>query len=134
VTASVSPGQHRVYLKVDWCRSPTVDCVLADGERALFLCEPAGRPWRTVLDATVGYRRYIDLREWRFAETEEDPPRFTARPQPRPPRAGYYGIRAIVCLGACVLWVAAGAWFLAILTAPLLAFFCVMTVIAVGRR
>jgi hypothetical protein len=61
----VTPGPHHLYLKVDWCRSPTADFVIEQGETARFVCEPGGGPWRVLLDATVARNRYIALREWR---------------------------------------------------------------------
>ena|SRR5205809_5099420 len=60
-TCPVTPGRHRLYLRLDWCRSPALEFEVVAGEVARFVCEPGGGPWRTLYDATVGRRRYISL-------------------------------------------------------------------------
>jgi hypothetical protein len=42
-TIAVSPGRHRLYVRLDWwLRCPEVEVVLAPADRADFLCRPRG--------------------------------------------------------------------------------------------
>ena len=59
----IPPGRHRLYLKVDWCRSTAVDFEVGAGERAQFVCAPSGAAWRAVYDVTFGRRRYISIKQ-----------------------------------------------------------------------
>jgi hypothetical protein len=60
---SVSPGQHRLRLKLDWCWSPEVSFSVQSDETASFICGPSGGTWRIYYDGTIGRKRYISLRQ-----------------------------------------------------------------------
>jgi hypothetical protein len=57
---SIEPGEHVVYLRIDWCRSRTFKVNLQPGDRANFCCRP-----RSLLTAlygiTFGRKNYIQL-------------------------------------------------------------------------
>lgn len=56
----VSPGRHEVYLRIDWCRSPSVDISASPGEIINLRCAPAGG-MHDVHDVAVDPDRYIIL-------------------------------------------------------------------------
>jgi hypothetical protein len=56
----VSPGRHEVYLRIDWCRSPSVDISASPGEIINLRCAPAGG-MNEVCDIVVNPDRYIIL-------------------------------------------------------------------------
>jgi hypothetical protein len=61
-TFSVEPGSHRVWMKIDWCRSDILDVTIAEGQRAKLICKPNGSPLFLMLYVTLLRSRYIDLR------------------------------------------------------------------------
>jgi hypothetical protein len=68
---AVPPGQHEVQLKQDWAASEKLRVNLGEDERAQFVCAPRIKEndvgmvngLRVIYWATVGCRRYIDLRQ-----------------------------------------------------------------------
>jgi hypothetical protein len=58
---SVAPGRHRVWMKIDWCRSQIVECDLSEGDTARFDCRTGGPFVLALLYVTVWRSRYIDL-------------------------------------------------------------------------
>lgn len=61
-TVSVESGEHRVWMKISWCRSPILNVNLASGQRAKMACEPGGALPFALLYITVLRDRYINLR------------------------------------------------------------------------
>jgi hypothetical protein len=61
VVVEVSPGDHEIYLKISWARSPKVDLKLMPGETARFGCEPRANLITDLYWATIGRQRYIKL-------------------------------------------------------------------------
>jgi hypothetical protein len=63
LTIETGPGEHNVYLAIDWRRSPTITLNLVDGEEVWLRARPL--PWPHVLALpyflTVGRSRYIAL-------------------------------------------------------------------------
>jgi hypothetical protein len=55
----VTPGRHEIFLKVDWCRSPSVELDASPGEVIDLRCAPGGSAMEglgAVLgDATASY-------------------------------------------------------------------------------
>jgi hypothetical protein len=45
LTLPLVPGQHSVYLAVDWCRSPSLEVQIASGETVTLECWPNVDPW-----------------------------------------------------------------------------------------
>ena len=45
----VTPGNHTIYLKIDWCRSNKVDFNISDNETIEFECGNAMNGWRILL-------------------------------------------------------------------------------------
>ena len=57
----VTPGRHEVFLKIDWCRSPTVTVDAQPGEIIQLFCEPGGSPREGLRDVTGNTGSYITL-------------------------------------------------------------------------
>jgi hypothetical protein len=64
---TVPTGKHTVRVKVDWAGSPEWGVSLDEGERAEFICGPAGGPMTGLGQMAGDDDRYIYLRP---AETE----------------------------------------------------------------
>ena len=60
-TVAVEPGSHRVWTKIDWCRSQILDVDLEEGDRAVLRCRPNGPLLLVFLYATFLRTRYLDL-------------------------------------------------------------------------
>ena len=58
---AVSPGPHRLRMKIDWCSSDEISFDAQPGEIASFRCGPNAGSWRILYDATIGWARYISL-------------------------------------------------------------------------
>ena len=58
---TVGPGAHRVWMKIDWCRSSILDVEMEEGGTASFTCRPNGSLWMILLYATVLRKRYLVL-------------------------------------------------------------------------
>jgi hypothetical protein len=56
----VSGGRHEIYLRIDWCRSPTVGIDASPGEVISLHCAPAGG-MTDVSDLVANADRYIIL-------------------------------------------------------------------------
>jgi hypothetical protein len=57
----VSPGPHEVHLRIDWCRSPSVDIDASPGAVIKIYCAPAGG-LTEAYDALVNPEQYIIAR------------------------------------------------------------------------
>lgn len=57
----VAPGSHKVFVKIDWCRSETVDVHLGGDQKANFRCETRANLLTDAYWATLGRRRYLRL-------------------------------------------------------------------------
>lgn len=55
VELPVAAGAHEVFLKIDWCRSPTLNVDAAAGEVIKLFCEPGGPPDMAALGNTGSY-------------------------------------------------------------------------------
>jgi hypothetical protein len=56
----ITPGRHDVFMKIDWCRSPSVDVDARPGEVIRLSCAPggsAGAGLEAVLADTQAYIR-----------------------------------------------------------------------------
>ena len=62
IELSVSPGQHELYLKIDWCRSPILSIEVRPNEDLELECHPAATFLTLLPRITLGRKRYIDLR------------------------------------------------------------------------
>jgi hypothetical protein len=69
---AVEPGRHRLRLTIDWAASPELELTLAPGDTARFECRPRASILTAVYWATIGRRRYIELRP---AGTAENTPK-----------------------------------------------------------
>lgn len=58
----ITPGTHRLYLSIDWCRSPEVSFVYTQTPVS-FVCGSAANPFLGLLYVTVWRDRYIWLRQ-----------------------------------------------------------------------
>ena len=61
VQIGVMPGEHRVELRIDWCRSPEVTFRIEHGAIARMECKANASPWLALLYITVWRRKYIAL-------------------------------------------------------------------------
>jgi hypothetical protein len=60
----VEPGPTQIHVKIDWCRSRTVDLALKPGDETQLICRP--RPLVTVIyGVTFGRNNYVRLEEVR---------------------------------------------------------------------
>lgn len=62
ITFDVDPGRHEIYLKIDWCRSPTITLELAPKEETRLMCAPNANPLTLEYYITFARNRYIKLR------------------------------------------------------------------------
>ncbi len=62
IELSVSPGQHELYLKIDWCRSPILSIDVRPNEDLELECHPNATFLTLLPMVTLGRKRYIDLR------------------------------------------------------------------------
>jgi hypothetical protein len=58
-----SPGEHEVWIKLDWTRSRKIKLDLADASRTHLQCRAGGGPWMEPIDASFHPTRYIELTE-----------------------------------------------------------------------
>ena len=60
----LSEGNHTIYLKIDWCRSNTIDFHLAANEVITFNCGNSMKGWKiffSFLYVTIFKNRYLWL-------------------------------------------------------------------------
>ena len=60
---TLSPGDHEVWIKLDWTRSPKITLHLAEASRTHLQCRAGGSPWMEPIDASFRSTRYIELTE-----------------------------------------------------------------------
>ena len=60
---TLSPGDHEVWIKLDWTRSPKIKLNLAEASRTHLQCRAGGSPWMEPIDASFRPTRYIELTE-----------------------------------------------------------------------
>ena len=61
---AVPPGPHRLRMAIDWGRSREVGFAVQPGETArASAAAPAPCPWRILYDMTIGWSRYVSLRQ-----------------------------------------------------------------------
>lgn len=58
---AVSPGAHSVSLRVDWCRSHTLQLNMEDGQSMELWCWPKALIYTWPFFLTLGWNRYITL-------------------------------------------------------------------------
>jgi hypothetical protein len=63
-TVAVTSGEHRVWMKIDWCRSRIFRIELSDNERVTLAARSGIRPLLLgLLYVTIWRTRYIELEE-----------------------------------------------------------------------
>ena len=62
VSVPVTPGQHKLQLKIDWCCSPVVEVDLTDGSTFEISCGPNSKPWLALAYTTFWREKYIWVR------------------------------------------------------------------------
>ena len=63
-TVAITPGEHRVWMKIDWCRSRIFRIELSDNERVTLAARSGIRPLLLgLLYVTIWRTRYIELEE-----------------------------------------------------------------------
>lgn len=80
---TLSLGRHELQLKQDWASSEKLRLDLGDSERAQFICAPRVKQndvtmmtgFRVIFWATLGCRRYIDLRPGNEIAAAENEPK-----------------------------------------------------------
>jgi hypothetical protein len=55
----VVPGEHEVFLKIDWCRSPKLTADVVGGQRAKVTCVPSGTIWTAIFAIIFKPTSYI---------------------------------------------------------------------------
>ena len=60
---TLSPGDHEVWIKLDWTRSPKFKLNLAEASRTYLQCRAGGGAWMEPIDASFRPTRYIELTE-----------------------------------------------------------------------
>lgn len=61
VELPVTPGRHEIFLKVDWCRSPSMELDAISGEAIDLRCASGGSAMEGLGAITVGASSYISL-------------------------------------------------------------------------
>jgi hypothetical protein len=65
-TVAVAAGHHKVWAKIDWCRSGEVPLDLGENARAYLRCQSSFQPSfifpKAWLYVTIRRKRYLDLR------------------------------------------------------------------------
>ena len=61
VQIGLTPGEHRVSLRVKWCGSRELPLTIAPGEIVRVQCRPNVRPLLALLYITLWRKRYIAL-------------------------------------------------------------------------
>lgn len=59
----ITPGHHRVQVKIDWCASAPLDVDVAAGVEQVLDCGPNGNPLLVILYITVWKSKYLWLRK-----------------------------------------------------------------------
>jgi hypothetical protein len=63
-TVEVTPGEHTIWMKIDWCRSRIVRIALSENERVTLTARSGIRPLLLgLLYITIWRTRYIELEE-----------------------------------------------------------------------
>jgi hypothetical protein len=63
-TVAVTPGEHTIWMKLDWCRSRICRIELSQSERVTFTARSGIRPLLVgILYVTIWRTRYIELEE-----------------------------------------------------------------------
>lgn len=62
LTLEAEAGHHTLHLRIDWCRSPSVDLDLSEGQEVRIRCWPNARPTLKLFYwVTFGRSRYIGV-------------------------------------------------------------------------
>lgn len=58
----ISPGKHRLQLRIDWTASQKLEFEIGEDDGADFVCKPGWTtPWEAFKLMTWGRKRYINL-------------------------------------------------------------------------
>jgi len=61
----IEPGSHKIYLKIDWCRSNFLSVDIVDNQTQKFICGSNIKGWRYILGilyVTVWYNKYLFIK------------------------------------------------------------------------
>jgi hypothetical protein len=58
---TITPGRHQVFLKIDWCRSRTVEVDAGSHDVIEMTCAPGGSPHAGLGDVVTNTDGYITL-------------------------------------------------------------------------
>jgi len=61
VELPITAGHHEVFVKIDWCKSPTLEVDAAPDEVVEMSCAPGGSAGSGLQDVVVGTDSYITL-------------------------------------------------------------------------
>lgn len=61
VEVPVPPGRHEIHLKIDWCRSPSIEFDAHSGEVINLFAESGGSAFDGINDVLGGSGDYISL-------------------------------------------------------------------------
>jgi type I restriction-modification system DNA methylase subunit len=56
-------GEHRIMLKIDWCRSPVLAIQVASGSTVELVASPGGGPLMALWAISFGHANYIRLQK-----------------------------------------------------------------------
>ncbi len=62
VQVDIAPGRHKLWVAIDWCRSPKLEIDIADDEDLTFQCGPNGQPFLAIIYVTFLYASYLHLK------------------------------------------------------------------------
>jgi hypothetical protein len=57
----VTPGRHEIFMRIDWCTSPTMHLDVRPGDYIQLWCAPGGSATAGLAQVVVGSRSYIRL-------------------------------------------------------------------------
>jgi hypothetical protein len=63
VQTAITPGEHVVQLKIDWCRSKSLNVNVRPGESLTLECGPNSTPLLALVFITLLHGQYLWLRQ-----------------------------------------------------------------------
>lgn len=105
----LTPGHHRLQLKIDWARSPTIDLDLAPGETTRSQCKSRATNALTGLYwASIGRDRYIEL--WPVESPDADDADVHAKHRTKASRAASALLLPITLIAVVIIVAAVLQW------------------------
>jgi hypothetical protein len=66
----MEPGEHEIYLKIDWCRSNKVKFLINENERIRFHCGSPIKGWRSLNPFIMPYYIFFNRDKYLYLNRE----------------------------------------------------------------